>query len=99
MIWRSSAQRGKGASARQVASPRNLPIHLLATAPLRAPACCCTNCRSSPTVLPLPHVHRRLQVYLASYFATQVAVKVLLVGHVASASDAERALTLSTPIL
>lgn len=38
-------------------------------------------------------------MYLATYFATQVAVKVLLVGHVASASDAERALTLSTPIL
>lgn len=39
------------------------------------------------------------QVYLAEWFSTQVAVKVLIVGHVATASDAQRALSLSVPIL
>ena len=39
------------------------------------------------------------QVYLASWFGTEVAVKVLIVGHVATASDAQRALSLSVPIL
>lgn len=40
-----------------------------------------------------------LQVYLAEWFSTQVAVKVLIVVHVANASDAQRALSLSVPIL
>lgn len=48
---------------------------------------------------PLPPSHRFPQVYLADWLSTQVAVKVLIVGHVANASDAQRALTLSTPIL
>lgn len=38
-------------------------------------------------------------MYLAEWFSTQVAVKVLIVGHVANASDAQRALSLSVPIL
>ncbi|KAI7839198.1 hypothetical protein COHA_007087 [Chlorella ohadii] len=40
-----------------------------------------------------------LQVYLASWFGTEVAVKILIVGHVASASEAQRALSLSAPIM
>lgn len=39
------------------------------------------------------------QVYLADWLTTQVAVKVLLMGQVANASDAQRALSLSTPIM
>ncbi|PRW33836.1 Serine threonine- kinase CTR1 [Chlorella sorokiniana] len=39
------------------------------------------------------------EVYLADWLTTQVAVKVLLVGQVANASDAQRALSLSMPIM
>ena len=39
------------------------------------------------------------QVYLASWFGTEVAVKILIVGHVANASEAQRALSMSEPIM
>ncbi|PRW33138.1 Serine threonine- kinase CTR1 [Chlorella sorokiniana] len=39
------------------------------------------------------------KVYLASWLGTEVAVKILIVGHVASASEAQRALSLSAPIM
>lgn len=39
------------------------------------------------------------QVYLADWFSIQVAAKVLIVGQVGSPGDAQRALTLSAPIM
>lgn len=60
---------------------------MLALAPL-------TGGTPPPLPPPLP-----AQVYLATWFGTEVAVKILIVGHVDSASEAQRALSLSAPIM
>lgn len=63
------------------------------------PALCPIHAPPSPVLMMRSTCRPSLQVYLADWFSIQVAAKVLIVGQLGSPADAQRALTLSAPIM